>query len=366
MGRKRARCNDDSDGDGTGQHQPGKSYRRTKSEEEEGIVDTEAAKDDKTGPDINESEDGDLSWGALSEEDEEDLVLSEVHIDPANGSARTQGRLRMTVFSIRAPEGHTSPCQEIQIFHEMATPLHSVGHQVWSGALLLCDYLLSKKHHIFTPDTVLTELGCGAGLVSVVAAHLCQKVYATDIRSFKVLDLCAENVRQNKVHDRVCVKEYDFFALDSPLLKDGHKGRCHGNEGQFAWSEEDIVNYEKNCTLLVAADVIYDDSITFALVERLYALLRPTVTGKSRTLYLALEKRIQFSLDDRDVVAPARDFFLRTLEAANIDRSESLSSQLLAEAIDVDSIPQWLTYTRTKELELWKLSLQSCASPPGL
>lgn len=59
----------------------------------------------------------------------------------------------------------------------MSTKLQHVGLQVWRGALLLADYILSNPD-LFKDKTVL-ELGAGVGLTSIVASFLADKVICT-------------------------------------------------------------------------------------------------------------------------------------------------------------------------------------------
>lgn len=52
--------------------------------------------------------------------------------------------------------------------------------QVWRGALLLADFILSEKD-TFSGATVL-ELGAGTGLTSIVMATTAKTVYCTGMR----------------------------------------------------------------------------------------------------------------------------------------------------------------------------------------
>ncbi|TPX53703.1 hypothetical protein PhCBS80983_g06221 [Powellomyces hirtus] len=294
-------------------------------------------------------------------EDDEELVLSEVHINTANGPARTNGcALRRTTFSYSDPlmGGTDGDAGDVHIRHEMATPLRSVGLQVWSGALLLADFVLTNRHGIFGSDATVLELGCGAGLVAIVCARLCRRVYATDLADLGVLELCRQNAVDNGVDVNVQVRGIDF--RDSTCLS-FHANNKHGSTlseeehlSCFEWKADDWADIMANCKTVVAADIIYDDSVTFAFVQRL-----PAVLARNRTLYLALEKRVLFSLDDRDVAAPARDYLFKTLDALNADRTEQdpVLPAISASRIEVKDVPQWFSYQRTKELELWKFTM---------
>ncbi|GAA6088538.1 methyltransferase-like protein 22 isoform X1 [Tachysurus ichikawai] len=73
----------------------------------------------------------------------------------------------------------------IKIEHTMATPLEDVGKQIWRGALLLSDFILSNTA-VFRGATVL-ELGAGTGLTSIVAAGVAKTVYCTGTGSSRLV-----------------------------------------------------------------------------------------------------------------------------------------------------------------------------------
>lgn len=61
--------------------------------------------------------------------------------------------------------------------HSVSTELNLVGLQVWRGALLLADYVLSYPD-LFKDRTIL-ELGSGVGLTGIVASCLAKEVICT-------------------------------------------------------------------------------------------------------------------------------------------------------------------------------------------
>lgn len=67
---------------------------------------------------------------------------------------------------------------DLHVEHAMSTTLEKVGQQVWRGALLMTDYLLSQGNPRLQESVVL-ELGAGTGLVSIVAASKAQQVFCT-------------------------------------------------------------------------------------------------------------------------------------------------------------------------------------------
>lgn len=62
----------------------------------------------------------------------------------------------------------------------MSTELDLVGLQVWRGALLLADYVLS--HPDLFRDQTIVELGAGVGVTSIVASYLAKEVICTGRR----------------------------------------------------------------------------------------------------------------------------------------------------------------------------------------
>ena len=62
----------------------------------------------------------------------------------------------------------------------MSTSLEKVGQQVWRGALLMVDHLISWDNSRLE-DSVVLELGAGTGLVSIVAASKAHHVFCTGI-----------------------------------------------------------------------------------------------------------------------------------------------------------------------------------------
>ncbi|XP_037670659.1 methyltransferase-like protein 22 isoform X3 [Choloepus didactylus] len=169
----------------------------------------------------------------------------------------------------------------IKIEHTMATPLEDVGKQVWRGALLLADYILFQRD-LFRGRTVL-ELGAGTGLASIVAATVARTVYCTDVGA-DLLAMCQRNIALNSHLTAarggvVKVKELDW-------LKDN---LCTDPEVPFSWSEEEISNMYSHTTILLAAEVFYDDDLTDALFRTLSRLAH-RLHGAC-TIILSVEKR---------------------------------------------------------------------------
>lgn len=64
----------------------------------------------------------------------------------------------------------------------MSTELDLVGLQVWRGAFLLADYILS--HPDLFKDQIILELGSGVGMTSIVASYLAKEVTCTGLQAF--------------------------------------------------------------------------------------------------------------------------------------------------------------------------------------
>ncbi|KAK7086715.1 Methyltransferase-like protein 22 [Halocaridina rubra] len=215
------------------------------------------------------------------------------------------------------------------IEHQNATTLNLVGEQVWAAALFLADFIL-QNHSIFKGAHVL-ELASGVGLTSIVAAMFAAKVTITDIDVGEILELIRRNVDRNShlLRGEVDVKVLDFFEQTTI---------------------ESVCNSMDNVTVLLAADVIYNNPLTDCFMN---TVLRLMSEPPNKTLYLAMEKRYVFTLEDMDAVAPCYEYLLDRLEwlrCQNLSRVE-WSIEMLASPCD-----QYFTYERSKHLVMWRIT----------
>ncbi|CAG0896435.1 unnamed protein product [Cyprideis torosa] len=227
----------------------------------------------------------------------------------------------------------------VVIAHRPRTPLSTVGEQVWRGALLLSDFVLSSPD-IFTSDTTVLELGSGTGLTAIIAATVVHRVICTDVDRGDILTLCKRNVTFNDHLMRpdgggVTIKELDWMQPAFP-----------------SWVEK-----ENAVDVIIAADgkalyitytsyFIYDNELSDYFLSMLKALIKRLRPKEG--CYIALEKRYVFTLADMESVAPMYEHFLQRLRENpewNFNR------------LDVKDLPQHLQYDRTNELVLWKLEL---------
>ncbi|NXH22338.1 MET22 protein, partial [Bucco capensis] len=235
-------------------------------------------------------------------------------------------------------EEQKCPCSDVvKIEHTMATPLEDVGKQVWRAAFLLADYILFKRD-TFRCCSVL-ELGCGTGITSIIMGTVAKRVYCTDVGE-DLLAMCEQNVALNKHlmepgRGEVKVKELDWLKEEF----------CTDPEAPYSWSEEEIADLHDHCTVIMAADVFYEDELTDALFRTLHRIARNL--RNSCTIYLALEKRLNFTLRHMDVTCEAYSHFRNTL--SDLEHLQDRKMKYTAEPIKLDFC-QFLIYERIEQL----------------
>lgn len=235
--------------------------------------------------------------------------------------------------------------------HRLATGLSQVGLQVWKGGLLLADFLLSTPQ-CYEGATVI-ELGAGTGLAGLVAAQAARLVFITDIGT-DVLDNCLRNVILNNhlVGDgghgggAVRVRELDWLDPWPPA----------GNSASgppYGWTADDVAEAQE-ASVIIAADVIYSVEMTEGFFQVLANLIP---YGSMKVLYLALERRYNFSLRERDVVAHCYREFRNCFRHVKVPVAEDQQGWgFVGEQLAVSSIPQSIVeYDRGGDLELWKI-----------
>ena len=237
----------------------------------------------------------------------------------------------------------------VTIAHSNTSTLSQVGLQVWSGSLVMCDFLLT--HPVSIQEHVVVELGSGTGLTAIIAAHLASVVFATD-NSAPVLRQCRDNIDYNtathlfypaKVHVGLLdwKRGYSPDVGDSPLLQ----------EFVFSSSQKELLS---KSDVILACDTIYDSAGVGQFVYCVNKLISETLSAKKIKLYLSLEKRINFSLSTLSAGSEPYDELFARLE--------ELRGILLHTAVTWERIVlerrQMVEYERSECLQLWVVSFE--------
>ncbi|XP_065561049.1 methyltransferase-like protein 22 isoform X2 [Artemia franciscana] len=228
---------------------------------------------------------------------------------------------------------NTGEEKNLYITHSTLTSLELVGQQVWRGALFLADYLLYLGQQI--KDEIVLELGAGVGLTSIAAAMVTKKVYATDVDRGEILKMIKSNVEENKEHinGEVIVNELDFFTKE--------------------WKES-LKQILPEVTTIIAADLVYHNTLTDAFVDTLKDLM---TSGKDKQAFIALERRCVFTLEDMETVAPCYDYFRKSLDALVDSTIEGWNMELIEIK---ENFPQYFCYEKVRELVILKITSRKC------
>ncbi|XP_040212918.1 methyltransferase-like protein 22 isoform X2 [Rana temporaria] len=221
----------------------------------------------------------------------------------------------------------------IKIEHTMATPLEDVGKQIWRGAFILADYILSQQD-LFRGCTAL-ELGAGTGFTSIIMATVAKTVYCTDVGD-DLLEMCERNVSLNRsfmeqAGGQIKVKELDW--LKNQLGTDP--------ENLYNWTEDDISHFYDETTVIFAADVFYDDDLTDALFKTLYRITQSL--RRNCIIYLSMERRYNFTLRYMNITCDAYNHFRNCLN--NFETARHGKQRWSAQEIKL-MFPQFFIYER--------------------
>ncbi|CAN1777543.1 Methyltransferase-like protein 22 [Linum perenne] len=183
-------------------------------------------------------------------------------------------------------------------------------------------------------DLVLTRHSHCLRLVGMLVGYVAKSVFLTD-RGEKILANCGRNVHLNyealKYNDSIHVRELDWensWPQNVKLWNDSYPD-------SFWWTPTEVEEAERAFVLL-AANVIYSDDLSDALFSLLDTLMR---LGSEKVLYLALEKRYNFSVVDFDVVANGYNHFQSYVRGEEeCEELESLTP-IVGRCINLSQIP---------------------------
>ena len=237
------------------------------------------------------------------------------------------------------------------------TDLSLVGLQVWVASLALCDYLVSLPP--FEDGTVFLELGCGVGLPSLVLSKamscrsLCRTAFMTDVEG-PVLDnarraaelLCRDNPRRRR---REAPVDLRVRALDwgSALSRTSFR-KWEPELLACGWTPADVAVLEAAVKagrlVVLAADPVYDESLTEGLVGVLYEL---SEAAPKLEILLSLERRVNFLVGDVEPRAVHYDHFWNELRGR--------CATLVWERLPLLDPPAHVFYQKNPSIELWRI-----------
>ena len=120
--------------------------------------------------------------------------------------------------------------------------------ELWASAVAMSGYLVDNQH-LITPSVIVTELGCGLGLPSIIAGKLGADVCLTDYDA-DALDFAKLNWEQNLPHKKARSQQLDWRNTDPSVKAD----------------------------LLLASDVAYEKRAFEPLLTAFKTLLKPNGT----------------------------------------------------------------------------------------
>lgn len=135
-----------------------------------------------------------------------------------------------------------------------------------------------------------------------------------------------------------------FMVLDS------------NNDIKFGWSKQDISNLIR-LNRIIAADCIYEERLTIAFFKTLMTLCLIS-EEKEIQIFIAVEKRLNFTIEDLDITSPCYNHFIEMLKHLeqynNILKNWKMDG--LFKVTQIKSFEQFVCYDRNDLLELWKIT----------
>jgi len=287
-----------------------------------------------------------------STESNEEGVLSDVHVNqirpPKLGNSNFISRYPIftpQLFSLQEkenvpivdsegdfviPRKRNKTTDVISIVHHMDTVIEDVGLQVWRGAMLMNDFIIHNNKE-FQGKCVI-ELGCGCGFSGIVASRYSKHSYVTDTGD-GILENCERNVVLNSQEGRISMRELNFGWVFQNNNNNSNNNNNNNNNfhsfpeylvefslasnTKYPWTSDDIQILKSNEIVFIGADIIYSNDLTTKLFSQLKSLLycnQKNNVGGRTYLYLAMEKRINFSVITFQDITEEYDYLISFLE----------------------------------------------------
>ena len=309
----------------------------------------------------------------MNSESNEDFYLSDIHVEsvPTNSS----NGLKMSRIEFGLPnedslkieqplsvdsdgdfqiQRHKSNNEIFLIEHEMQTILNNVGLQLWRACFFMSDFILNNK--MLFNDKIVLDLGAGLGITSFTASLFASTVLCTDQefvvkQAKKNYELNKETLKRLNPDHKILLKSLTWSHDESELYS---KEDNHGNEFQVNDADLELI---KNATVLIAADVIYDDLITIKLMNTIYKLMSCNLDKLPKCVYIANERRVNFNVEDLSARDTAFDYFKQCLNELDGYTDEEHRFQFnTSQLIECASMKQFINnYNRNQYLSIWKI-----------
>lgn len=156
-----------------------------------------------------------------------------------------------------------------------------------------------------------------------------KKYQISDVNRGDILNLLKSNIDKNSPSRNIQIQEIDFFWDTYP---------------------EDVLQSLRSCNIVLAADVVYDESIT----RHFFKTLRNILKFGGKTVLIAIERRLRTD-EGGQLVAPNFEIFSQQLAALD---TEVLNGQaVMVQQLNID-FPKYFEYSRVPELTLWQIVLK--------
>jgi Lysine methyltransferase len=191
-----------------------------------------------------------------------------------------------------SPTSSSAPHEEVTVEMQYATATHGgpivvpdvTGQLIWPATYLLCQFLILEP----SGSSVL-ELGCGCGMVGVVAMKYHRKDplrnqlwIATDMDA-TALKLCQQNFSRNGITCGV-MEDHGSMALVHQL--------SWGNEPDIQRIRDAIPDiWPRTFDQIVAADIIYPSTCQGTVLYQLFATIETLLSTDSGTCYISFCNR---------------------------------------------------------------------------